>query len=157
MDVNGGENVVMKYENDKGFTMVEILAALTILGIVFISYMTIFPQMSNMNAKTETKLASMNIARQELANLKKHSPEWPSNYKFDSDHTSNSIVKYKSENGIYDIEVSCSPREDGNQKEKCSKSKNESILREENLFKIHIEVKEGGKVVSQTFGYVKLK
>ena len=60
----------MKLRNEKGFTLVEILAALTILGIVFISFMTIFPQMSNMNERTETKLITMNLAKKELRELK---------------------------------------------------------------------------------------
>ncbi|MCZ8536184.1 type II secretion system GspH family protein [Paenisporosarcina quisquiliarum] len=50
-----------------GLTLVEVLAALVIMGIVFIGIMTVFPQMTLFNAKTETKLDTMNIARQEMA------------------------------------------------------------------------------------------
>lgn len=55
--------------NDRGMTLVEILAALVILGILFIGIMSIFPQMTLFNAKTETKLDTMNLARQEMAEL----------------------------------------------------------------------------------------
>ncbi|MGE6488273.1 type IV pilus modification PilV family protein [Paenisporosarcina sp. NPDC076898] len=50
-----------------GLTLVEVLAALVIMGIVFIGIMTVFPQMTLFNAKTETKLDTMNIARQEMS------------------------------------------------------------------------------------------
>jgi len=56
-----------KYHTQKGLTLVEVLAALVIMGIVFIGIMTVFPQMTLFNAKTETKLDTMNIARQEMA------------------------------------------------------------------------------------------
>ncbi|WP_342543371.1 type II secretion system protein [Paenisporosarcina sp. FSL H8-0542] len=49
-----------------GLTLVEVLAALVIMGIVFVGIMTVFPQMTLFNTKTETKLDTMNIARQEI-------------------------------------------------------------------------------------------
>ena len=52
--------------NRKGLTLVEVLAALVILGIVFIGIMSVFPQMTLFNEKTETKLDTMNLARQEM-------------------------------------------------------------------------------------------
>lgn len=55
--------------NDKGLTLVEVLAAVVILGILFVGIMSIFPQMTLFNAKTETKLDTMNLARQEMAEL----------------------------------------------------------------------------------------
>ena len=59
--------------NDKGLSLVEVLAALVIMGILFIGIMSIFPQMTLFNAKTETKLDTMNLARQEMAAITKAS------------------------------------------------------------------------------------
>lgn len=53
--------------NEKGLTLVEVLASLVILGILFVGIMTIFPQMTLFNEKTEAKLDTMNLARQEMA------------------------------------------------------------------------------------------
>lgn len=53
--------------NERGLTLVEVLAALVILGILFVGIMTIFPQMTLFNEKTEAKLDTMNLARQEMA------------------------------------------------------------------------------------------
>ncbi|MFC3211842.1 PulJ/GspJ family protein [Planomicrobium okeanokoites] len=55
--------------NEKGLTLVEVLAALVILGILFVGIMTIFPQMTLFNEKTEAKLDTMNLARQEMATI----------------------------------------------------------------------------------------
>ena len=57
------------FKNEKGLSLVEVLAAIAILGIAFVGIMTIFPQMTIFNAKTETKLDTMNLARQEMANI----------------------------------------------------------------------------------------
>lgn len=57
------------HSNEKGLTLVEVLAALVILGILFVGIMTIFPQMTLFNEKTEAKLDTMNLARQEMATI----------------------------------------------------------------------------------------
>ena len=58
-----------KARNEKGLTLVEVLAAVVILSIVFVGIMTIFPQMTLFNNKTEAKLDTMNLARQEMASI----------------------------------------------------------------------------------------
>lgn len=55
--------------NEQGLTLVEVLAALVILGILFIGIMTIFPQMTLFNTQTATKLDTMNLARQEMVTV----------------------------------------------------------------------------------------
>lgn len=55
--------------NDRGLTLVEVLAAVVILGILFVGIMSIFPQMTLFNAKTATKLDTMNLARQEMVEI----------------------------------------------------------------------------------------
>lgn len=57
------------FNSEKGLTLVEVLAALAILGIVFVSIMTIFPQMTLFNEKTGTKLDTMNLAKEEMAEI----------------------------------------------------------------------------------------
>jgi prepilin-type N-terminal cleavage/methylation domain-containing protein len=55
---------------EEGLTLIEVLASLVILGIVFIGFMNIFPQMTVFNQKTETKLNTMNLAKQEIVEIK---------------------------------------------------------------------------------------
>ncbi|GKV54432.1 hypothetical protein NCCP2222_03790 [Sporosarcina sp. NCCP-2222] len=56
--------------NERGVTLVELLASLVILGIVFVGFMTVFPQMTNFNEKTGSKLETMNLARSKLEEIK---------------------------------------------------------------------------------------
>lgn len=60
---------MVNLQNSKGLTLVEVLAALVILGIAMISILTILPQMTLFNAKTEIKLDSMNLAKQEITTM----------------------------------------------------------------------------------------
>ncbi|WP_224075814.1 type II secretion system protein [Planococcus chinensis] len=58
-----------KYGNEKGLTLIEVLASLVIFGILFTSIITIFPQMTLFNNKTEAKLDTMNLVKQEMAKI----------------------------------------------------------------------------------------
>ena len=57
--------------NEKGMTLVEILAAIVLLSIVFVGFMSVFPQMTSFNKITETKLETMNLAKKELDIVKR--------------------------------------------------------------------------------------
>ncbi|SDI39189.1 prepilin-type N-terminal cleavage/methylation domain-containing protein [Planococcus glaciei] len=57
-------------KNEQGLTLVEILATLVLLGIVFVGIMSVFSQMTLFNDKTYTKLDTMNLARQEMSEIK---------------------------------------------------------------------------------------
>lgn len=63
---------IRKLNSQKGLTLVEVLAALVILGILFVGIMTVFPQMTLFNNKTEAKLDTMNLARQEMTKITSH-------------------------------------------------------------------------------------
>ncbi|WP_424236796.1 PulJ/GspJ family protein [Bhargavaea ginsengi] len=54
---------------NKGFSLVEVLAAIVLLGIIFVIAASLFPQMAKMNAATETKQDTMADARMELTTL----------------------------------------------------------------------------------------
>ena len=130
--------------NDRGLTLVEVLAALVILGIVFIGLMTVFPQMTLFNAKTENKLETMNLARQELSN-------WQDKiYSLDDfkgvSNDDDSIISFtgKMPNAEVDFYVTPDLKRNGHEK---------SI----SLHKIHINIKEDDKIISETFGYVQVR
>lgn len=131
-------------KGESGLTLVEVLAALVILSIVFIGFMMIFPQMTLFNKKTETKLETMNFARQEMAYIQ--------SIPFVSDNPLNVDeikVKYRlgiengtlievnfDENGYkYEVDFDTSPTlsSDGHP---------ENIA----LYKVHLKVLDGGKM-----------
>ncbi|WP_158233603.1 MULTISPECIES: PulJ/GspJ family protein [unclassified Sporosarcina] len=145
----------MRRKNEKGFTLVEILAALTILGTVFISFMTIFPQMTNMNDRTEAKLETMNIAKSLLSEIKDKELEGklPSRYMYAG--VSGKDIIFIAQKDHYVVEMICSPRDRNSPM--CSKTDTERETRDADLYKIHIQVKKENKFISETFGYAKLK
>lgn len=141
----------MKANNEKGMTLVEILAALVILGIVFVSFMTIFPQMNLFNRITETKLETMNVAKQQLAEIKQRPRVMLNSKKIKSSTNKlNDFETYQMDNLEYTIYVDCL----NNGTEICSAENN---TRKRDLYKIHIKVNKDDKLISQTFGYVELE
>ncbi|WP_298830425.1 type II secretion system protein [uncultured Planococcus sp.] len=160
--------------NDKGLTLVEVLAAVVILGILFVGIMSIFPQMTLFNAKTETKLDTMNLARQEMASIV-GAAEWqgerdladPSIYEdfkavlsvkmpaagYAEIAPNPDFIRYvKVDDYRYeaDIYLSCQPflEEDENS----LKCHDPSLAQ---LHKIHLKVYEGSRVSSETYSYIK--
>ena len=137
-------------KNDRGMTLVEVLAALVILGIVFIGFMTMFPQMSLFNEKTGAKLETMNLAKRELASLEDISdleakvfPETGKlendikRYEYNNEEDANSVYRY-----IIDLYVAAALDGEG-----------QGV----SLHKIHIKVlkDEDDKIISETFGFIK--
>lgn len=135
----------MKRKNEKGFTLVEILASLTILGIVFISFMTIFPQMSNINDRTAAKLETMNMAKRILVEIQ--GPPVSLDFRKKDDSEKNiDFELYRWEEDGYSVEFKCYKTDSQN----CSNAK------KADLHKININVQKGGKLNSETFGYIQL-
>ncbi|WP_252502819.1 prepilin-type N-terminal cleavage/methylation domain-containing protein [Sporosarcina sp. Marseille-Q4943] len=129
--------------NEKGMTLVEILAALVIFGIVFIGFMTIFPQMTNFNEKTGSKLETMNLARNKLDQIR------GSGLPSQCDGASGKCLITDEENGYkvtleYTMEPDLKPQ--GN------------LPGQVTLHQVHIKYFRPGqkdKPISETFGYVR--
>jgi prepilin-type N-terminal cleavage/methylation domain-containing protein len=51
---------------EKGVTLIEVLISMVILSIVFMSFMSFFPQMGLMNRQNEDKTQAINTAKQLL-------------------------------------------------------------------------------------------
>ncbi|WP_226036522.1 type IV pilus modification PilV family protein [Aquibacillus saliphilus] len=56
--------------NNNGFTLVELLAAITILSIVIISFLGFFSQSTLFSSKTDDKLTALNVAERILSEVK---------------------------------------------------------------------------------------
>lgn len=143
-------------------TLVEVLAAITILSIVLIGVFSIFPQMTDTNVQMEDKLETMNVARKKLEQIKS-SPNLLCNYGNNHDGFGNpEVITYYDTEGEFRYEidyfaknaldfsekhyVDCDGENPGNTKE----SMEPVILNE-----IHIKVYKKNKLISETFGYIK--
>lgn len=160
--------------NEKGLSLVEVLAAVVILSIVFVGIMTIFPQMTLFNSKTETKLDTMNLARQEVSLISGESA-WvgkrnSSNSDIYEDFKTvlaakmpatgfnkvaqySKFIRYEKVDGYRyeaDIYIECQPflEEDVN-----GMTCNDPSLTQ--LYKVHLKVYDGNRISSQTYSYIK--
>jgi len=139
--------------NEKGLTLVEVLAALVILGIVFVGFMTIFPQMNLFNQRTETKIVTMNLAKQELADIKESPSRLTSDRRMKNSTPSEPYETYSFQQTDYDVQVDCFDEQASDKSiYACSDTAPFPLLH-----KIHIRVKENGKLTSESFGYVELR
>lgn len=138
-----------QFQNENGMTLVEILAALVILGIVFIGFMTVFPQMTAFNEKTGDKLETMNLAKKELAYWKRKEGAYSLS---DFDEYQQVMIdedKVRRFPGhVENSEIDFYESEDlkGNFHE-------DSVW----LHKIHIKILREGKIISETYGYIKVR
>ena len=140
----------MRVNNENGLTLVEILAALVILGIVFIGFMTIFPQMNLFNQRTESKLVTMNLAKQELAELKEAPSRLAPERKQMTIKAGEQYETYDLSRDAYNIQIDC--YKEVRTHITCSETAGKPALH-----KIHIRIQENGKLTSETFGYLELK
>ena len=144
-----------------GMTLVEVLAALVILGIVFIGFMMIFPQMTTFNMKTGTKLETMNIARQEIVEIQDslafkntfdeagikaiiQGIEPAGERVVKSTSTQNNIITISYTKSKHDYEIDVFTNQD------LPKSQAGNSF----LNKVHLKVMVAGKFNSETFGYI---
>lgn len=139
------------YSNERGLTLVEILAALVILGIVFIGFMTIFPQMSDVNKRTEAKLVTMNSAKEILVDLKANPSKLSQESLYKKSTAQQPFETYSLSAEEQKVLVDCYDFEN----RKCSSQ----IMKAEtdSLHKIHIMIEKDEKVISEIFGYVEFK
>ncbi|MCM3743490.1 type II secretion system GspH family protein [Sporosarcina luteola] len=133
--------------NEKGMTLVEILAALVILGIVFVGFMTIFPQMTNFNEKTGTKLETMNEARNLLHEFKTlyTLDEFEGNGYTESNGMWIKTMVGKTVNEKIEYRIQQAPSLEAGTK-----------IEQSNLHFVEILIINNNKVKSKTFGYIEV-
>lgn len=136
--------------NERGLTLVEILASLVILGIVFVGFMTVFPQMTNFNEKTKTKLLAMNEARILLSDFKEEK-----DYTYESFTPDEGYIVKNNEAWVHTVDNENSTVEYWITKSPALVAGNAEG--EMNLHEVFISIKKDGKVISKTFGYIEVK
>ena len=82
-------------QNEKGLTLVEILSALVILGIVLVSVMSFFTQSAKFTSHNNEKLTNIQVAEEVIAEVRLGTC------------TSNKIINKK--NHVIEIEIEAGP------------------------------------------------
>ncbi|MEI4769402.1 hypothetical protein WAX74_07055 [Psychrobacillus sp. FJAT-51614] len=57
---------------EAGFTLIEIIASVLLLTVVITLFITLIPQMFNMNIRTEENLSAVSIGKKVLADIKEN-------------------------------------------------------------------------------------
>ncbi|HSQ88641.1 type IV pilus modification PilV family protein [Romboutsia sp.] len=60
----------MKYKNNKGFTLLELLVSLAIITILLLSFFRIIDSTIRMNTKNDRDIKALNIAQSEIENVR---------------------------------------------------------------------------------------
>ncbi|SER85729.1 hypothetical protein [Psychrobacillus sp. OK032] len=146
--------MLTKIKNTEGLTLIEVLASIVLLSIVIISFISIFPQMTLMNTKTEDNLQAANVGKELLVELR--------NYKYDEfkpqvehllstieglgqePNTKIYIGQYKSADvkTTYDVVITLYTTPN-------------VIGPIQTLFKFKIEILQENTVLTTTYGYIK--
>lgn len=152
--------ISIPFSHQKGLSLVEVLAALVLLGIVFIGIMTVFPQMTLFNERTDAKLDTMNLARFEMQHLQE------SPIKLDDDLTIEAIytdpiyqgltisvdsthkkIVFTSNGYIYDILINI-------ERENVSNNEISASLDSTSLHLITMSILKDNQKRSETYGYI---
>ena len=137
-------------KNNSGFTLIEILASVVLLTVVLSMFLSIFPQMANMNNRTGDNLDAANVGKELLVKYK--------NYKTSPDNVfkttvtnalppTNTSIEPKISTYIYenfDIVVTIYPKADANVQGSA-----------QSLYLMKIEVMNGNNTLTTTHGYLK--
>lgn len=149
-------------KEEKGVTLIEVLLAMTLLSIILISFLGMFPQMGTVNKINQDKAQATNIAKEILINWENStvvqtflrsssqtSGFLPNHVNDFVNYTNFDPIKFpdfyyfETTNDIYDVQI------------KIKKSPNNSS-NNSHIHQIVIQLlNERGNVVSETFGYIK--
>ncbi|MDQ1144858.1 prepilin-type N-terminal cleavage/methylation domain-containing protein [Bacillus sp. SORGH_AS 510] len=147
----GKELFMNEIKNEDGLTLIEVLISITLLSIIFLSFMSFFPQMGFMNNQNESKTQAINTAKEVLI-------EWqgmddlkaflvdPTNDTLDD------LPSNKKTEGVYYYFYTTKNNYDVTIRINILPSK-ESKVTKAHLIRVQLFNKKG-KLVSETYGYV---
>jgi prepilin-type N-terminal cleavage/methylation domain-containing protein len=140
---------IAMHENEKGLTLVEILAAITILSIIVVSFLSFFPQVGMMNQQNDVKTKGINAAKKILAQWtidekdeieaflqEPNAPDAPYGYQRYNQEDA-SYYFFKKEVEGFEVKVELGKNAQANE-----------------LRQVAITIEKNGKVITETYGYV---
>ncbi|MFX3674582.1 MAG: prepilin-type N-terminal cleavage/methylation domain-containing protein [Paenisporosarcina sp.] len=133
-------------ENEKGLTLIEVLAAIVLLSIVIVSFLSLFPQISSFNKTTEENLQAAAVAKEVKVLVKEEGTDpHPKEFSFTNERTgpSNGLYTYEGQHNEFHvvIEVDENPF-----------NKNVNV---QNLYKFKVTIlNDDNRPLSVTYGFV---
>lgn len=139
------------HKSEKGLTLIEVLASIVLLSIVIVSFLSLFPQITNFNKSTEENLQAAATAKEVRVLVKQEIESldsFPSNLSFTNERTlNNDVYLYKGKYNDFEvfIEVHDQP------------FVGDEPLRNEirNLYKYKVSVGHSNtRILSTTYGFI---
>lgn len=139
-----------KVNNENGLTLIELLASMTILSIVILTFLAFFTNAFRFNTINSDGIQAMNIAREQKALIQDYSNKGKMINTFLTENSYNPVlnepnVYSKIDNSGYEIIVSI------------NKNYENDINFYHKLDVFHVEVKKNDKLQSQTYTYYEEK
>jgi prepilin-type N-terminal cleavage/methylation domain-containing protein len=142
------------FKSEKGVTLLEVLVSITILSIVLISFITMFPQMGLMNKTNADKSQAVNTAK-DLLNEWKTNPDIINALKSGTPWPIEPVITSTPQN--YHLFLNTNPNAEiriWKEPEKGFNDDTDLI----NAYKIQVQVKnDRDLVISENYGYVIVK
>ncbi len=123
--------------SEKGLTLLELLASITILSIIILTFLSFFTNAFRFNTINSDSIQAMNIAREEQALIKEDSA------KITTELEKPGSPYYIREKDVSDYHIKIS-----------IKKEPEYISSYKNLHVVHVEVDKNGKLFSETYTYL---
>lgn len=133
-------------KNEKGLTLIEVLASIVLLSIVIVSFLSLFPQISNFNESTEENLQAAAVAKEVRVLVKESSTnQHPQEFSFTNERTGpyNGVYIYEGQHNEFHvvIEVDENPF-----------NMNGNI---QNLYKFKVTIQnDENRPLSKTYGFI---
>jgi prepilin-type N-terminal cleavage/methylation domain-containing protein len=160
-----GDSLFNLINNEKGVTLIELLASIVILSIILLSFMTFFTNSFQYNAISSDKMKATNIAREVQEDFKvnpeknKALKDLITDSRISTGTTIPLSTRYEKLNLSQDIQKNSGILKLSLTKQNFIVEVNVDTNSDPNvdvsLSKIHVQVKKGTKVVSETFTYFK--
>lgn len=134
--------------NEKGLTLIEVLASIVLLSIVIVSFLSLFPQITNFNDSTEENLQAAAVAKEVRVLVKEEGMDisTPQKTSFLSNETLTNLddtILHKGEYNDFSVEVTI--------------WKNKKYTSEvyEDLYQMKVSIlNENNNEISYTYGYI---
>lgn len=138
-------------KNNRGYTLIEILASVVLLTVVLSMFLSIFPQMANTNNRTGDNLDAANVGKEVLVKMKKITygaaidisklNDLPIDNAKNIGTSPNTVIEgdYKP----FKVRMTIYPSADANVQGTA-----------QSLYLIKIEVMNGGNALTTTYGYL---
>ncbi|RTR27328.1 prepilin-type N-terminal cleavage/methylation domain-containing protein [Robertmurraya yapensis] len=161
----------MDFQEEKGFTLIEILLSIVILTIILVSIMNFFPQMGLFNRHNLEKTEAINLAKKELVEWQnKFSKLTRVNFEYFLDYPSKSIIPeyehsvdhngtryyiFEEKEPSTDYKVEVSLKKDSDLEEDLKKnSVSVDLDKLTKIHRVHVKIlNDNNTLISEIYGY----